>query len=142
MMMVGVVENELIADPQEPPTKGPLQVGLGQHLVGRAERDGDSVQQQDVVAAPSLFEVVRGDHDRLTGCRLLVDQVENRGMRVHIKARHRLIEQEDVGGLRKTLGHQHPLPLPTREIVQLLAGQIEHVEAPKGVVDRSAILKA
>ena len=69
---------------------------------------------------------------------LLVDHLDDALAGHDVEAGDRLVEQQDVGLLGQALGHQHPLALTARQVVELAGGEIGDVEALERHGRRSA----
>lgn len=126
--MVRVIQNQLVADADEATPKRFTKVRLGQHLGRRASGDGSSVQQQHLVATSRIIKFVSGDHHNSTRSHLLIDDLENHGLRDKIKPGDWFIEKQHVAVLCKPLSDQDALTLPSRQFMQLPRGKISDIE--------------
>lgn len=77
MMVVRIVEDQAIANPDEPPTEGVDEVILGKHLVRCADGDGVFVDEQNLITDTGVIEVVGRDDHRSVGLEFVVDDIEN-----------------------------------------------------------------
>ena len=135
VLVVGIVEDQGVTDPNEPTAEGLPQMRFGEHLLGRPEGDAPGGEEQDQVAALGLGKAVGGDDRGLPG-RLEAGQgFDDERSRHDVQAGQGLVEQEDVGLLGQALGHEGPLALPARELMDLAMDQIVEAEDGHGGVD-------
>lgn len=85
-----------------------------------------------MVGLGRLMEVVGCHHHSRPPGRLLGNHLHNALTRHDIQSRYRFIEQQQVGMLGKTLGHEHPLALASRQLGDLAGGEIANVEPIHG----------
>ena len=102
---------------------------LGEHRSWWTNGDRRGVEQEDLIAAAGFVEIVGGDHNGAARGDLLVDELENDGARGHVESGDRLVEQEDVGVLGDTLGHQDALALSSRQVMEMLSSEVVDGEA-------------
>ena len=79
MRVVGIVEDELVANADETTAERTAEVLFGEDFLGCAHSDRCGIQQENVVAAAGLVEVVGRHHDCTPGRNLFVHEVENDG---------------------------------------------------------------
>jgi len=132
---MGVVENELVADTNEPASERPPKVHFGEHLFGSTKGDGFGVEQEHPIAASGLVQIVRCDDDGSAVGDLVIDEFENHLPRRHVETGDGLIEHEHVGLLRDPLSDKSALTLPARKLVDLTSGKVRNLETPHCLID-------
>jgi zinc/manganese transport system substrate-binding protein len=106
-----------------------------EHGTGRAGGDQAAGQQEQVVGARGIAEVVGGDDHRLPRCPLLGDDLEDVLARHEVESGDRLVEQQDLGLLGQPLRHECPLPLTAGELVEGPLGEVAEAQRLQGAVD-------
>ena len=97
------------------------------------------VEQQNLVAASSFVEVVRGDDHRAARGDLLVHEVQDDRPGGQVEPHHGLVEEEDLGVLGDALSDEDSLALSAGQVVELPVGEIVDGEAAQCGVDGLAI---
>src|SRR6478609_3285663 len=64
-------------------------------------------------------DLVRDDHQRRTGARQILDDVENLADQFRIERRGRLVEKQDLGAKRQRARNRHALLLAARELARI-----------------------
>ena len=121
--------------------EGGLQVRPGADLGRRPGGDDRAGADQDhTVGQPSLVQVMRGQNGGHLGP--LVDQVVDGPGRDQVEPGERFVQQQDLVGLRQTLGHEDALALSSGQLVQMPVGKVGELHPGQSVLHHGPILGA
>ena len=124
MMVVGVVEDQAIADFDEAATEGVKKMIFGEDMVRWTDGDGVTIDQQHLITDPGVVEIVGGNNHRVAVHDLVVNDIKDEAARGDIEPSNGLVEQQEVALLSKTLSDKDSLSLTTGQIVELFPGEI------------------
>ena len=111
-MVMGIVDQDhAIGQSEQAAAVGISEIVGGEHLLGRTTGDDPSGQQQHVIGGRRLGQIMGGHEHGASRGALLVDHVEDPTATDEIETGDRFVEQEHIGGLGQTLGHEDALPL-------------------------------
>lgn len=102
-------------------------IELRRDLVRRAESDQVASREEgEAITARGLIHVVRGDEDRHPARGEFVDQLPEAATRSRIDARRRLVEEDEIGLVRRGTGQgELLLPSPRERPGELLSARRE-----------------
>ncbi len=108
-------------------------------VLGTTVSEHTASHEQDPIRARGLAEVVGGENDRAAAASVFVDHLEDSGLTREVEASDGFVEEQYLGSGGDRLGHQHPLPLASRERAEGSAAKMRNFEAFRRAIDRLAI---
>ena len=117
MVVMGVVQDELVADFHERASERLTQVLFGEDRFGRANGNRCAIEKEHLVAAPGIVKAVGGDHDGASVVDLLLDHLVDDLLGGNVETGDGFVEEECGGVLCESLGHEHPLALTAGQAV-------------------------
>ena len=108
-------------------------------VLGTTVSEHTASHEQDPIRARGLAEVVGRKNDRAAAASVFVDHLEDSGLTREVEASDGFVEEQYLGSGGDRLGHQHPLPLASRERAEGSAAKMRNFEAFRRVIDRFSI---
>jgi hypothetical protein len=108
-------------------------------VLGTTVSEHTASHEQDPIRARGLAEVVGRKNDRAAAASVFVDHLEDSGLTREVEASDGFVEEQYLGSGGDRLGHQHPLPLASRERAEGSAAKMRNFEAFRRAIDRLAI---
>ena len=99
------------------------QVRFGQYFFRNPRSNHSPREQHHMVRSPGFGEVVRAHQHRAPVCVLVVDHRIDGLRRGEVEPGQRFVEQQHVMVLGQALRHEHALPLPAGEFVEVPIGE-------------------
>lgn len=108
-------------------------VRLGQHRIGERRfgfpgRHDPTGEDDDMIGATSFVEVVGGHHDGDAPPHFRLEHGVDSLVGRDVEPRQRFVEEQYLGLLGKSLGHEDPLALTPRQLAEVVAPKIEDPE--------------